>query len=183
MKQANLNTRARDMLHALQAQRTPSEGSAPPLHLLVDGSYTNRKILKELPANTTLIGRIRKDAHLNHLPQSPSPKGRPRVYGEDAPTPEQLRKDPSVPWSKSALMPQVNDARFASRPSPRCDGEQQETTQPADGGHRSGSVPKRLSSKRLYRQPAYLICTDPTYHRADRSRVHLAMGHRGQSPR
>ena len=34
----------------------------------VDGSYTNRTVLNGLPSNTVLIGRIRSDARLYHLP-------------------------------------------------------------------------------------------------------------------
>jgi hypothetical protein len=58
----------------------------------VDGSYTNEAVMKKLPANTILIGRIRKDCRL-YLPPEPSPKGKGRnkVYGEVLPTPEQIR--------------------------------------------------------------------------------------------
>ena len=38
------------------------------LRLLVDGGYTNATFLKELPARTTLTGRIRKDAKLYYPP-------------------------------------------------------------------------------------------------------------------
>ena len=96
MKQTNLNKRLTDMLHQLQQQR--SAHAQAPLHLLVDGSYTNRKVLKNLPAHTTLIGRIRKDAKLYYLPEQQPSRGRKRIYGKQAPCPEALRADDSTPW-------------------------------------------------------------------------------------
>ena len=65
----------------------------------VDGSYTNGTVLKELPQNTALIGRIRKDAKLHYLPEAiqKGKKGRKRVYGEQAPTPEEIRQDKKHP--------------------------------------------------------------------------------------
>src|SRR5215472_9325169 len=61
-----------------------------PLLITVDGSYTNRTILTQLPDNTILLGRIRKDAKL-HLPLAAGSvkKGRRARYGPVAPTPEQ----------------------------------------------------------------------------------------------
>lgn len=40
----------------------------------VDGSYTNEAVLKKLPPNTILIGRIRKDCSLYLLPSLPHPE-------------------------------------------------------------------------------------------------------------
>ena len=70
------------------------------LELLVDGRFTNRQVLKQLPAHTVLIGRVRQDAKLYHLPPAAEPgaRGRGRLYGERAPTPEQLRLDEAVKW-------------------------------------------------------------------------------------
>jgi hypothetical protein len=79
IKQANLNTRAVTLLHHLQTQRLPAQGPPPPLHVLVDGSYTNRKVLKHLPPTTTLIGRVRRDAHLHYPPHQQLAAGRRRV--------------------------------------------------------------------------------------------------------
>ena len=77
------------------------DGLARLLRLFVDGGYTNATFLKELPARTTLTGRIRKDAKL-YFPPDPPPTGnrpgRPRRYGAPAPTPDQLRTDESAPW-------------------------------------------------------------------------------------
>ena len=161
LRQTNLNRRALGMVQDLQQCRTSAGGVTQPLRLLVDGSYTNRKILRELPPQTTLIGRIRKDAHLSRLPEPQACCGRKRLYGEDAPTPEALRQDPNVPWQQVV----VNVA-----------GKKQfmrvKTLAPlrwrAAGSLRLrliviAPVPylKTVGGHRRYRQPAYLICTDP----------------------
>ena len=99
MKQRNLNTLAREALRQLQQDRTAeNDGTAPALHLAVDGSYTNKNMLRHLPPNTTLIGRIRKDAKLSSKPDNQAVRGRKRIYGDDLPTPEQIRQDPGIPW-------------------------------------------------------------------------------------
>ena len=129
-----------------------------------DGSYTNKAVLRNLPPRTTFIGRIRKDAKL-HLPlpeRDPAATGRPRLYGPQAPTPEQIRKDDSIPVTKISC--------FAA-------GELRQIPVKVYGPvywRKAGvDLPLllvvvmplgyrlRIGSKLLYRQPAFLICTDP----------------------
>src|SRR6185503_14007934 len=100
-RQARLPLLASQQIASLrQALDAEPDGAARPLHLFVDGGYTNRTVLKKLPPHTVLVGRIRKDAKLYFLPDpQPTPgRGRPRRYGETAPTPEQLRTNDAVPW-------------------------------------------------------------------------------------
>lgn len=159
LRQTNLNRRALGMIQALQQSRTNPGGITPPLRLLVDGSYTNRKILRELPPQTTLIGRIRKDAHLSRLPEQQACCGRKRLYGEDAPTPEELRQNPKVPWQHVVVT-------VAGKKQPM----RVKTLAPlrwrAAGGLQLrlvviAPVPyQTVRGHRYYRQPAYLICTD-----------------------
>jgi len=129
-----------------------------------DGSYTNKAVLRNLPPRTTFIGRIRKDAKL-HLPlpdNDGAATGRPRLYGPQAPTPEQIRKDDSIPVVKISC--------FAA-------GEFREIPVKVYGPvywRKAGvDLPLllvvvmplgyrlRIGSKLLYRHPAFLICTDP----------------------
>jgi hypothetical protein len=130
-----------------------------------DGSYTNKRVLRDLPPRTTFIGRIRKDAKL-HLPL-PQPEGaivgRPRLYGPQAPTPEQILQDDSIPVQKITC--------FAA-------GQFREIPVKVYGPvfwRKAGvDVPLLLvvikplgyrlrnGSKLLYRQPAFLVCTDPS---------------------
>jgi len=130
-----------------------------------DGSYTNRTLLTQLPARTTFIGRIRKDAKLC-LPLPPASAaragGRPRRFGAPAPTPEQVLQDDTVPIVKVRC--------FAA-------GEIREIPVKflrAVYWRKAGPDPPlllavikplgyrlRKGSKLLYRQSAFLICTDP----------------------
>jgi len=130
-----------------------------------DGSYTNRPVLRQLPDRTTFIGRIRKDAKLCQ-PLSPPgaarPSGRPRHYGALAPTPEQLLHDDSVPVVKVRCFAaaEVRDipVKILSTVYWRKAGPDLPlllvVIKPL--GYRL-----RKGSKLLYRQPAFLICTDP----------------------
>ena len=162
MKQANLNQRAIRQLQALQTYRTGPDGVTRPLRVLVDGSYTNRKVLKNLPPNTSLIGRIRKDAHLNFLPEEQPAHGRKRVYGREAPTPEELRQDPSVPWQEITAYAAGEQRTFRVKTlAPlrwRAAGRGMDLRLVV-----VAPVPyfKTVAGRRLYRQPAYLICTQP----------------------
>jgi hypothetical protein len=163
MKQTNLNERAVQRLQQLQLQRTGPDGKTDPLHVLVDGSYTNRKVLKRLPPNTVLIGRIRKDAHLNFLPEEQPGRGRKRVYGKEAPTPEELRVDSTVPYQQISAYAAGEQRIFKVKTlAPlrwKSAGKELDLRLVV-----IAPVPylKKIGSKRLYRQPAYLICTDPT---------------------
>lgn len=132
------------------------------LWMAVDGAYTNSTVFKALPHNTTLVGRIRADAKLHYLPEQQLPKGRNRVYGEQAPTPEQLRKDNNVPWKKvrvyvggkkrSLRVKQLTNLRW------RAAGENH-TLQLLVVAPTAYRLSK--NSAPLYRKPAFLICTDP----------------------
>ena len=128
-----------------------------------DGSYTNKTVLRHLPPRTTFIGRIRKDAKLHlPLPERDGAAGRPRLYGPQAPTPQQILQDDSVPVVKIRCF-----AAGALREIPvKIQGPVYWRKAGADLplllvvikplGYRL-----RIGSKLLYRQPAFLICTDP----------------------
>jgi len=162
MKQRNLNALAIQSLEQLQQQRTQDNGGVTPgLHVVVDGSYTNRKVLRKLPEKTTLIGRIRKDAKLSAKPEEQHPKGRKKFYGEDLPTPEQIRQDPDIPWVKVCARAGGKMREFEVKTiAPvrwRAAGEMDlrlVVIRPV--GYRL-----RKGSRRLYTRPAYLICTYP----------------------
>lgn len=128
------------------------------LLVAVDGSYTNKEVLKNLPENTTLIGRIRKDAKLNMLPEQKEGSGRKRIYGDPLPTPEQIRQSNKYPWQKVKAwaagkvhdfrIKVVNDVRWKSA------GEQNLTLIVI-----SPLAYNITKKKTYYRSPAYLICT------------------------
>lgn len=162
MKQRNLNAVAIRALGGLQKRRAEdNQGVAPALHVVVDGSYTNKKTLRNLPEKTTLIGRIRKDAKLSARPEDQKPAGRKKFYGDNLPTPEQIRQDPGTPWVKVLARAGGKTREFEIKTiAPvrwRAAGEKDlrlVVIRPV--GYRL-----RKGARKLYTQPAYLICTDP----------------------
>jgi hypothetical protein len=130
-----------------------------------DGSYTNRPVLTQLPERTVFIGRIRKDAKLcQPLPPLTAARtgGRPRRYGVPAPTPEQVLHDDAV---------QVVTVRcFAAGAIREIPVKVVRTVYWRKAGPdlplllvviKPLGYRLRKGSKLLYRQPAFLICTDP----------------------
>jgi hypothetical protein len=128
----------------------------------VDGSYTNAEVLKNLPDRTTLIGRIRKDTKLYALPQEQPLKGRKRGYGERLPTPEQVRMSDQYPWIQVKAWAAGKEHSFKVKRIKsvlwRSAGQKQhlQLVVISPLGYRLTK-----SSHVLYRDPAYLICTDP----------------------
>jgi hypothetical protein len=139
--------------------------SRRPLWTLVDGSYTNRHVLRKIPDNTLVIGRVRGDAQLSYPPteESSRAKGRKRRYGDLAPTPEELRKDGSAPWQTVQAWACGKKHDFKVK---TLDKVMWRTAGP--------DVVMRLvvisplayrpskGAKLQYRNPAYLLCTDPS---------------------
>jgi hypothetical protein len=161
----NLSTLGRDAIAATRQQLDAQEGGAARLLVLgVDGSYTNQTVLRNLPPRTVLIGRIRKDAQLCYpVVGPPQPhRGCPRRYGPPLPTPQALRQDDGQPWQvvRAFAAGKVHDFRV-------------KTVAPVLWPKAGPAFPLRLiviaplayrlrqGSRLLYRQPAYLICTDP----------------------
>jgi DDE superfamily endonuclease len=163
---ANINLVALGRVEALRHQLdAEQEDPTHPLHLrvVVDGRFTNAKLLKKIPPNTTLIGRIRRDAKLFFLPQDQAPTGRKRVYGPAAPKPEELLADSSIEFQSVQAQLGTRSCQFRVKQlgplravqAGKCHDLQLLVIAPL--GYRL-----RKGSKLLYRQPAFLICTDPT---------------------
>lgn len=131
------------------------------LIISVDGSYTNATVLKSLADRVTLIGRIRKDAKLYTLPDEQPAKGRKKVYGDLIPTPEQIRKSDDIPWQSvnawSAGKTHEFNVKVIKNLRWRAAGKNH-TLQLVVIRPLAYRLTK--NSKLLYRQPAYLICTD-----------------------
>ena len=162
-KACRISTVGAQRIHHLRQWLNEHGAQERRLWTCVDGSFTNGGVLKNLPENTTLVGRIRADAKLYHLPQEqPKAQGRKRVYGVQAPAPEQLRQDERVPWQHIEVFfgGKTRELRVKHLGPLRW---------PTAGANVNlqllvlAPTPYRLSktSKLLYRKPAYLICTDP----------------------
>lgn len=130
------------------------------LWVVVDATYCNFTVLSRLAQRTVLIGRTRKDIHLSALPEAQSIRGRRRVYGKDLGTPEQMRKDDSIPWQYATI--------FATGRSHQL---RYKSVGPVLWRRGAQQRPLRLiiiaplnyhaHGHRLHRQPAYLLVTDP----------------------
>ena len=152
-----------DRLHLLRNTMDEEGQKDRTLSTVVDGGYTNGTFIKHLPERTTFTGRIRSDAKLYHLPTAiKGAPGRNRVYGDRAPTPEELRQDPSVPWQHvEAFAAGRRHAFKVKTMSPlrwRSAGKEHNLRLIviAPLGYRLTQ-----HGKMLYRKPAFLICTDP----------------------
>lgn len=151
----NLSTRALDQLALMQ----PGFGSRRPI-VLSDARFTTHRFIKDLSADVTLIGRIRKDAKLFYPPHEQPARGRRRTYGPLCPTPNEIRVDDHVAWQiipihaagadHDCRIKVVDEVRWVP----------------------AGAKPLRLviiaplayrprkGGRLLYRDPAYLICND-----------------------
>jgi len=164
VRTARLGQRAVEQIGELRAALDADPASAArPLLVAFDGGYTNQTVLKHLPHHTTAIGRIRQDAKLLFPPDPATRKGRGRRlgYGSPAPTPEQVRQDDS-PWQIFTFTHEgtTHQLRFKRRTGlmwrAAGAGKILQLIVIAPLAYRL-----RQGSKLLYRQPAFLICTDP----------------------
>lgn len=143
-------------------QLDEGEGASRQLIVGVDNSYTNEKVLKHLPERVTLIGRVRKDTKFFFAPEDHPGVGRPRTYGERAPTPEEVRTDESIPWQKVKAFATGRVHSFRVKSLPLLYWRKAGVDRPlrlvviAPLSYRL-----RKDSRILYRKSAFLICTDP----------------------
>jgi hypothetical protein len=156
---------AQQMIDLRQALDQDAGGKQRILLLAFDGGYTNSTVLKQIPPRTVCVGRIRQDAKL-YAPPDPAlskARGRRLRYGEAMPTPEQLRTDDSQPWQTMSFLHSgtTHTLRYKQRSNL--------LWRAAGAGHLLQLIViaplayrLRKGSKLLYRQPAFLICTDPT---------------------
>lgn len=160
-KTQNLSLQGLERIKLLR-ERLDQQGAKDRVLIVgVDGSYTNQTVFKKIPDNVTVIGRVRKDIHLNYLPETEKTKGRNRIYGDEVPTPEQIRQSEEFPWVEvnawAAGKSHKFNVKIVKSIRWRKAGEkhllQLVVIRPL--GYRL-----KKDSKILYRSPAFLICTD-----------------------
>ena len=160
-KQFNLSMQGVERIKKLRQSLDENGAENKEVYMSVDGSYTNSNVLKNLPDRVTLIGRIRKDTRLHKLPGHSKNTGRKKVYGDQIPTPEEIRKSDHIEWKEVAGWAAGKEHTFNVKVIKYLRWEK------AGGQHDLQLViirplKYRLSkhTKILYRDPAYLICTD-----------------------
>lgn len=144
--------------------RQQLDQTAPQRRLVVgvDGRFTNRTFLKQIPERTVILGRIRKDARVYRLPEAQPVVGRKRKYGAPLPTPEEMLRDPAWPVQTLEALAAGKKHRFKVKQIGPVVLRLDRAARPVQLllikplGYRP-TVGGRL----LYRQPAYLVCTDP----------------------
>ena len=160
-KQAKLSQKGIERIIALRDNLDKDGAKDRQLIISVDGSYSNETVLKSLPSRTTLIGRIRKDTKLNGIPiVNQKGVGRNRVYGEDLPTPEELRTDKNLPWQevKAYAAGKIHTFNVKVVKNVRWRKAGKQNLQLVIIRPLAYRLTKK--SRLLYRRPAYLICTD-----------------------
>lgn len=158
----NINKVGVERLDYLRRQMDQNGSAERQLITTVDGRFTNSTVFKAVPERTVLIGRLRKDTVLYFLPQAQPEKGRKRKYGAAAPTPEKLLQDEATPW-------QVVPARASGRMHEFKIKRLAAVVMRMNGGAMTVQVMVikplgyrlTVGGKLLYRQPAFLVCTDP----------------------
>jgi hypothetical protein len=141
-----------------------SQVSGKSIVCAMDGGFTNQAVFRNVPDGAVLIGRIRKDARLFKAPEADGAetlrRGRKRVYGDGLPTPEEIRRDDSIPWRGVEA--------FAAGKTHTFDVKTVSAVRWKGTGNRDIRLVvvrplayrPRKGAKLLYRDPAYLICTD-----------------------
>ncbi len=159
-KTRRLSVRAVECIQEMRSCVEPDRD----LWVAVDGSYTNQMVLNNLPEHTLIIGRMRSDAKLYYLPVTTGQGGvgRKRIYGLPAPTPEEIRKNETIPWQSvyAYACGKLHEFKVKVVRYLRWRGTGKVHTLQV-----MVIAPLRyrlsLGSPLLYRDPAYLICTDP----------------------
>ena len=130
------------------------------LLIVADGGYCNRTFLGDLPEEVLVVARTRKDLRLYSPVTDPNAHGRPRIYGERLPTPEEMRRSEEIPWRTARIFGAGawHDVRL-------------KVVGPVLWKTGTGARPwyliivaplryrKTKHGKLLYRQPAYLLCS------------------------
>jgi len=158
-KRFNLSTRFVQSMAHLRTALDQAGGERKILAIAVDGSFCNRTVLAGAPERSVLIARCRKDAKLCF----PATPGGRRIYAEEKFTPEQVRQDDRIAWKTTKLFYGGKRRKVRYKEVSNVLWQHGAKTQPlrlfviAPTPYR-----KRKSSKLSYRQPAFLLCTDPT---------------------
>ncbi len=163
MREESLPRRGAEMVAGLRRSLDSEGEEERKIVVVADGGYTNGRMIKNLPERTTFIGRLRADAKLYLPPEERSGirRGRRLLYGDRAPTPEEIRGNDAIAWQEVRVHAagKVHDFRI-------------KTIFPLLW-RAAGPLPLRLiviaplayrprkGSRLLYRKPAYLISTDP----------------------
>ena len=156
-KQHTLSLKALEVIRSVCASLDAKGAAERMLITVVDGSYCNKTMFRAHLAMVELVARCRKDACLCF----PAPLGSRRKYAEETFTPEEVRKDDSIPWRKAKVYYGGRWREVRYKEVKNVLWRRGSLTRPlrliviAPQPYRPSPL-----SKALYRDPAYLLCTD-----------------------
>ena len=157
----NLSLQGIERIKVLRKNLDSQAAKDRQLVVSVDGSYTNENVLKNLPERVTLIGRIRKDTVLNELPDAKNASvGRKRIYGKLLPKPEEIRKSEQYVWQQVEAWAAGKKHNFNLKVIDNIRWRKAGDKKLKLVIIRPLAYRLTKNSRLLYRQPAYLICTD-----------------------
>lgn len=144
-------------------QQLDQDAKGRRLIVSVDGGFTNRTVFRNLPDNTVAIGRIRKDAKLFFPPveETTPRRGRRRWYGAPSPTPERIRQDDAFPWITVHAFAAGKTQAFEVKTLAPVRWLGTGATDVRLVVVRPLAYRPRKGARLLYRNPVYLLCTDP----------------------
>ncbi|HWH72587.1 MAG TPA: transposase, partial [Candidatus Sulfotelmatobacter sp.] len=167
-KTENLSCRGVAVMKDLRAELDRLGAEARTAWFVTDGSYCNRTVLRNAPERVEIVARTRGDLTLYAPPTAEQlvGRGRRRKYGARLPKPDDLRDDKyaeQFPWKEAKIhgAGRVHDLRFKE-------------VSPVLWKSGARDKPLRLiviaplgyrptkKSKKLYRDPAFLLTTDLT---------------------
>ena len=158
----NINRAGSQRLEALR-NSLDQEGSAQRgLVASVDGRFTNKTFLTRVPPRTVIIGRLRQDAVVHAVPENQPALGRKRKYGPLLSTPLQLLQDETAPCQRVRAFASGRVHEFKVKRLGPVVLRLDRAARPVQIivikalGYRL-----KKGGKLLYRQPAFLVCTDP----------------------
>lgn len=165
-KTENLSCQGAAVIQGLRTDLDSLGAAARVALVATDGSYCNRNVLRNKPDRVEIVARARGDITLYALPTKEQlvGRGRRRKYGDELPKPSEMRKDDEkIPWREAKIFGagRIHDLRF-------------KVVSPVLW--KSGAKARQLrliiiaplgyrltkKSKKLYRDPAYLLTTDLT---------------------
>lgn len=157
IRQHNLSRSFVQLAQDLRAAMDAAGGGEKTLVLAGDGSFANRTCLRAQVDRTELIVRLRKDAVLCDR----APAGSRRFYQPITFTPEAVRQDDTHPWQTTKVCYGGKRRTIRFKAITRVHWRHGAARRPL----RLFVVAptpyyKRLSGKRYYRHPAYLLTTD-----------------------
>ncbi len=159
-KRFNLSTRFVQSMAHLRTALDQAGGERKILAIAVDGSFCNRTVLADAPERSVLDCRLPPKTPSFAFPLRPAAGA---FMPEGGFTPEQVRQDDRIAWRGPGFFYGGKRLKVRYKEVSNVLWQHGAKTQPlrlfviAPTPYR-----KRKSSKLSYRQPAFLLCTDPT---------------------